>query len=126
MSVLLIEAGEGATFERVLLDVSNAAFDFAFVSGGARLGRNKHDAVVPGERGDLRIEFRMEPIGLAHSGFEVIEDESFEDAAEVPEGVLQSGDEVVCGLAEDGLAVASARVTQDDAKDRLANRITTD
>ena len=37
--------------------------------------------------------------------------------AEVPEGILQAAEEVVGGLAGDGLAVALAGVAQDDAED---------
>ena len=54
---------------------------------------------------------------FVHGGLEVVQDQAPGHPAEVPEGVLQAAEEVVGGLAVDGLAVALAGVAQDDAED---------
>ena len=45
---------------------------------------------------ELRVEFGVEPVGLEHSGLEVVDDDRVGHAPEVFEGVLQALDEVVC------------------------------
>ena len=54
---------------------------------------------------------------FCHGRLEVVQDQAPGHPAEVPEGALQAAEEVVGGLAVDGLAVALAGVAQDDAED---------
>ena len=65
----------------------------------------------------LGIEFRIEPVRRLDCSFEVVQDQGLGRAAKVDKGVLQAGQKSVGGLPIDGLAVALARVRQDDAED---------
>ena len=70
-----------------------------------------------GEGAQLGVQFRIKPVGRLDAGFEIVEDQHLGHAAEVPEGIFQAANEVLGRLPVDGLAVALARVAQDDAKD---------
>ena len=70
-----------------------------------------------GEGAHLGIELGIEPVGLRHGRLEVVQDQAAGHAAEVAEGVLEAAEEVVGGLAGDGLAEPLAGVAQDDAED---------
>jgi hypothetical protein len=76
---------------------------------------------MSGEGTQLRVEVRIKPIRLLHAGFQVVEHQSPGHAAEVGESVFQTADEVLGGLAINGLAVTLARVAQNDAKDLSAS-----
>jgi hypothetical protein len=72
---------------------------------------------VAAEGPHLGVKVGVEPIGAGDGGTQVVQDEALRYAAEVPEGVLQATQERLVGLATDDLAVALARVAQDDAED---------
>src|SRR6185369_9639507 len=74
-------------------------------------------AVVLAERLHLGIEIGIIPVGFRDFRSQIVNDQSFGDAAEMPEGVLQATQEVLGGLSRDRFGVAFARVTQDDAED---------
>jgi hypothetical protein len=66
------------------------------------------------KRQDLRVEIRIEPVGLGDGGLQVVNHQRLGRAAEVLEGVLQATQEVVGRLAIDRLAVRLPRVAQHD------------
>src|SRR5690606_27698509 len=74
-AVLVLKAGEAAALQGVVLDVADAALDFALVTGGIRPRGQEHGAVVGGERADLGVELGIEPVGPRHGGLEVVEDQ---------------------------------------------------
>src|SRR5207247_1392438 len=96
---------------------SHAAFDLPLVSWSIRPRREKDSAVVGCEGLDLGIELGLEPVGLLDGGPEVIQDQSPGHAAEVIERILNTTNEVICGLLLDRLAVCLAGMAQDNAKD---------
>ena len=53
-------------------------------------GRKDCRAVMFAKGTQLRVELRIEPVGLQHRGLQVIEDERGGDASEVAEGVFQA------------------------------------
>ena len=59
----------------------------------------------------------LEPVGLFHRGAEVVQNQASWYSAEMAEGTLEAAEEVVGGLAVDGLAVSLAGVRQHDAED---------
>ena len=64
-----------------------------------RLG-GKHDrAIVPAELGELRIEFRIKPVGLDNGCLEVVDHERVRNTAEVFEGISMSFQPVLKPLA---------------------------
>ena len=69
------------------------------------------------EGADLGVELGIEPVGLLHSGLEVIQDQPPRHSAKMAKGTLDAAEEVVGGLAVDGLAVGLAGVGQHDAED---------
>ena len=66
------------------------------------------------ERQDLRIEVRIEPVGLGDRGLQVVDHERLRRAPEVLEGVLQAAEKIVRSLSVDGLAVRLPRVAEHD------------
>src|SRR4051794_37141818 len=65
----------------------------------------------------LRIEFRIVPIGFLHRGSKVVEVKDFRNAAEGPERIFQATDKVLRGLMEHRFAIRLARVAQHRAQD---------
>ena len=115
--VLFEKACEHSLPERVLLNVIDPAFDLPLVLRRSRLRGEHRRAVVTAELLDLGVELGVKPVGSEHTGLEVVDDDRAGHTAEVLEGVLETLDEVVGRLREDGLAVASPRVRQDDPDD---------
>lgn len=116
-AILLLQAVEGPPLQGVLLHVVDAPFHLPLVARRVGPGRQEGRAVMGGEGTHLGIEIGVEPVGLLDRGPQVVQDQPLRHAAEVPEGVFQATQEVVGGLAADGLAVSLARVAQDDAED---------
>src|SRR5262245_34020141 len=117
MAVLFLQAGEHVALECVLLHVADARLDLALVPGRARLGRQNGQTVMLGKRTQLGIQLRIKPVRLLDAGFQVVEHQHLRHAAEVMKGILQTAQKLLAGLTPDRLAVAFARVTEDDAKD---------
>ncbi len=115
--VLFFQAAEDAPFQGVLLHIAHARFDLAFVPGRPRPGGQDRHAVVVGKGAELGIKVGIKPVGRFDGRLEVVEDQGPRHAAEADEGVLQTGQERVGGLPINGLAVALARVAEDDAED---------
>src|SRR5512135_3252792 len=115
--VLFLQTREAPPPQGVLLDVVDAALDLPLVAGRVGACRQEHGPVVFAEGADLGVDLRVEPVGRLHGGLEVVQDQAPGHAAEMPEGALQAAEEVVGGLAGDGLAVALAGVAQDDPED---------
>ena len=65
----------------------------------------------------MGLSLRSEPVRLLHRGTEIIENQGSWRSAEMAEGTLEATEEVVGGLAVDGLAVGFAGVGQHDAED---------
>jgi hypothetical protein len=82
-----------------------------------RLGRQKHRAIVRGERLQLRVDLRVVPVGPSHRRFEIVDHQPLGHAAEMSESVLQTVDEGVGSLSPDRFAVAVARMREHDAED---------
>ena len=80
------------------------------------MGQNTN-AIVLAKGPDLGVELGIEPVGLFHRGPEVIQDQAPRCSAEMAESTLDAAEEVVGGLAVDGLAVGLAGVGQHDAED---------
>lgn len=104
--VLLAQAPEQATLERVVLDVIDAALHLALVLRVVRARGDDDRAVVPGELLHLGVQLGIEPVGVPDGGLQVVDPETGGDASERPERVLQAPDERLGRLARDGLAVA--------------------
>jgi hypothetical protein len=66
---------------------------------------------------NLRAEFRFEPVGLLHSGPEIIQNQAPWCSAEMMESTLEAAEEIVGGLAVDSLPVDLAGVGQHDVED---------
>ena len=116
-AILLLQAGEASPFEGVVLDVVDAFLDLPLVAGCVGPRGPEDQAVVLAKGADLGVELGIEPVGLLHGGLEVIQDQPPWYSAEVAEGTLDAAEEVVGGLAIDGLAVGLAGVGQHDAED---------
>ena len=108
MLVLLLQAGEGASFQAVALDILDSAFHFPLVPGHVGLGGQDHGAVVLAERLHLRRQHGIEPIGMLHRRLQVVDDQRLGHAAEMGEGIFQTAEEVLGGLREGRFAVAFA------------------
>ena len=93
--VLFVEGWEYPSLEGVVLNVADAPLDLALVPRCSRLGGECDRALVSAEVRELRIELRIEPVGLDHTGFEVVDDNRARHATEGLEGVLQAPDEVI-------------------------------
>jgi hypothetical protein len=115
--VLFRETGERAPFQGVVLDVLDARLDLPFVPGRVGLRRQDHRAIVLAEGLHLGRDLGIEPIGMRHRGFEIVDHDLLGHAAKVREGVLQTAEEVFRGLREAGLAVRLAAVREHDPKD---------
>jgi len=63
------------------------------------------------------VEVRVEPVGIFDSGPQVVYYNGHSDPAKVPEGVLDTADEVLRGLTEDRFAVTLAGAGEGYAKD---------
>ena len=117
VAVFVFERLEAAPLQAVRLHVIHAALDLALVSRHVGFRGEYHAAVVPREHFDLRVEFGVEPVGLRDGGLEIVDHDRLRDAAEVPERVFKSAEEVVGRLPPDTFTVCLARATQDDAQD---------
>ena len=93
--VLLRETLERVALQSVVLRVLDAALDLALVLRGVRLRRKKRRAVVSGKGLQLRMHFRVVPVGPVHRRFQIVDDERLRNAAEVMQRVLGRRDEVV-------------------------------
>ena len=62
------------------------------------------------------MDVRIIPVGILYDSFEIVDDQSLRNTAEVPEGIFQTANEVVGGLTVDCFAVSLARETQNDPK----------
>ena len=116
-AVLLLQAGEHAPFEGIVLNIADAVLDLSLVAGHVGPRGQEHEAIMLTEGSHLGIELGIVPVGLLHGRAEVIEDQSPRCAAKLAEGVLEAAQKVVCGLAVDDLAVALARVGHHDAEE---------
>ena len=66
---------------------------------------------------NLGRQFRVVPVGVFDRRLEIVDDQHFRHAAEMPEGVFNRANEVLRGLTIDRLAVSLAAVAQHDPKD---------
>jgi len=64
---------EAPSLQSVGAHVSDPALHFTFVFRHPRTTRNDMHAVVPTKVSQLRIDFRIKPVGLEHSGFKVVQ-----------------------------------------------------
>jgi hypothetical protein len=115
-AVLLVETGKDTALECVLLDVVDAALDLPLMARHVRPRRQKHRAIMLGERLHLGVQFRFEPVDVFYGRAQVVEHDTLRHTTEVPERILQAADEVLRRLPIDHLAVRLPRVTQHDAK----------
>ena len=99
MLVLLLQAGERAALQRVVLHILHARFDLPLVPRHVGLGRQNHRAVVPAERLHLGRQLRIEPVGMRDGRLEIVDHQRLGHAAEVREGVFQAAEEVFGRLA---------------------------
>ena len=83
---LRLQTGEVSRLEGIALDVVNALFDLPLVPRRARSCGPEENAVVLAEGADLRVELRIEPVGLCHGGLEVIQDQPSRCSTEVTNG----------------------------------------
>jgi len=80
-------------------------------------GWKEDGAVMPGEVQYPGVEIGIEPVGILDSGPQVVYHNGPCDPAKVPEGVLDTADEVLRGLTEDWFAVTLAGAGEGYAKD---------
>ena len=114
--VLRGQTGEGASAEGVVLHIGDAVLDLAFVFRGPGAARQDGASVMLGEAGQLGVEARIEPVGMEDDRLEVVEVEGPGDTAKGPPRVLETTDELLGVLAEEGLTVGLAREAQDHPK----------
>jgi len=99
--VVLSQRGKAASFEGIVFDVLDAAFDFAFMAWCVRFSRQEDEAVVLCEGDDLRVQIGIKPISLGDGCFEVINDQRLGNPTKGVEGILDNSDKVLGGLFED-------------------------
>ena len=117
MLVLLLQTGGHTALESVTLYVIYTTFDLSLVAWRIRLCGQNHSAVMFAEGLDLGVDVRIVPVGILYGRLEIIDDKSPGDTAEMPEGILQTANEVVGGLTIDYFTVRFAREAQDYPKD---------
>jgi hypothetical protein len=118
--VLLGQAIELATTQRVLLHIVDTPFDFSLVTRSARSRGDERAAVVLAEINDLGIQFWIVPVGLDDSALGIVENDCLRHATKVPKSVFENANELLGGLSKDRFGVALSRVTQDCSKDMRA------
>ena len=96
------------TAERVLLHIVDPAFDLALVTRRSHASRNERAAIVLAELDDLRIQFRIVPVGGFDRAFGIVKYDPFRNTTESPECVLQRTNEILRVLLEDRFRVALA------------------
>ena len=115
--VLKDQAGERSSLEGVILDVIDAAFNFALVPGHIGARGPEGQTIMLSESPDFGVDVRVVPIRVLNGGLEVIQNQSPWHTSEIPPGVLQTLQEAVRALPPDDLTVGLARVAQDNAED---------
>lgn len=88
----------------------------ALVLGFRRPRRQQRRAVMRAKLPQLRIEFRIKPIGLDHRRFQVVRHDRRRHSAEGVERVLQATDHRLRVLPPDHFAVAFTRVREHGAE----------
>ena len=111
MLILFAQALETFSLQGIVLNVVNATFDLALVARRVGLGGKNSRVVVDAEGQHLRVDLRIEPVRLGDRRLQVVDDQCFGHAAEVAEGVLDTADELLGGLAKHHLAVGFTRMT---------------
>jgi hypothetical protein len=87
-----------------------------FVARHRRFRWEYHRAVMTGELFELGIDLRIIPVGLNHTGFQVVDDDGGRDPTKISERVFQTANEALAGLTPHCFAVTLARMTQYRAK----------
>ncbi len=116
MTVVRRQTGKAPALDRVVLRILYARLHFPLVPGHDRLGGQNDRAVMPGKLRQLGMELRIVPVGLEHPGFQVVGHHRGRNPAKVPEGIFQTPDKALGGLAPNPLTVALARMTQPRTK----------
>ncbi len=116
MLILSLKTFEGVTRQRIVLGILHTTFDFAFVLGRVRFGRNERGAVMLCKRLKLGMDFRIVPVGSIDGSFQIVNHQPLGDSAKIMKRVLDRSDEVVGGLAPDHFAVSFAGMTQDHSQ----------
>ena len=71
--VFFTQSLEASSLQSIGAHVSDPALDFTFVLRRPGTTRNDMHAVVATEVSQLRIDFRIKPVGLEHSRFKVVQ-----------------------------------------------------
>ena len=98
MLILLLQAREYTAFESVTLYIIYTAFYLSLVTWRIRFCGQNHSAVMFAKGLDFGMNIRIVPVGILYGGLEIVDDQSPGHAAEMPEGIFQTADEVVGGL----------------------------
>jgi len=115
--ILFAQTLEGLSLQGIVLNVVNAALDFALVTRRVGLGGKNRRVVVCAKCQHLRVDVRIEPVRLRDGRLQVVGDQRLGHTAEVVEGIFDAADELLGGLAEHHFAIGLARMAQDDPKD---------
>ena len=115
--VLGRQTREGTSAKGVVLHIRDTVLDLALVLRGPGAARQDGAPVMLGEAGQLGVEARIEPVGLKDCRLEVVEIEGPGDTAEGTPCVLQTTDELLGILPEEGLAVGLSGEAQNHPKD---------
>src|SRR5271157_1324877 len=106
--ILFLQAGEPSPFQCVVLDVVDTFLDLSLVARCVGPRGPEYQAIMLAKGPDLGIQLRFEPIGLLHSGAEIIQNQGPWCSAEMAESTLEATEEIVGGLVVDSLTVALA------------------
>jgi hypothetical protein len=114
--ILRCQALKPASRQGIILNVFDACFYLALVSGHRWLGGQDHRAVVLAKGNHLGIEFGIKPIGFADRSPKIVDHQGGRHAAKMPKGIFQPANEVLCGLPVEGFRIAFARAAQHHAQ----------
>ena len=117
MLVLLLQAREHPALEHIIFYIIYTFFDLSLIPWRIKSGGQNHGAVMFAKGLDLGVDVRIVSVGILYCGFQIVDDQSPGHATKVPEGILQTANEVVSGLTIDNFTVRFARETQNDPKD---------
>jgi len=98
MRILLVETVEHAPGQRVVLHVLDARLHLALMLRRIRLRRQKYRSVVLRERLQLRMDFRIVPVGLFYGRLEIIDRQLPGNSPEITERVFEDANEVLSRL----------------------------
>ena len=121
-----IYSAPGASFDELLLQIEEGAFDFALGAGACRLASARLYAVVATELQEMHVPSKVQRTGIHHEAACIVHQQLFGSATEVTQALLQSLKDRALGFIQTGpvkLASAEAhRQTEEDDPGQLTTQ----